>query len=58
MKILQLISSGGFYGAESVLVNLSTELERIGHHCVVGVFENSANRNTDTNAALQSPPLG
>jgi glycosyltransferase involved in cell wall biosynthesis len=47
MKILQLISSGGFYGAESVLVNLSTELERIGHHSVVGVFENSANRNTE-----------
>src|SRR5579871_3891894 len=47
MKILQLISSGGFYGAESVLINLSVELERLGHHCIVGAFENSANRNTE-----------
>src|SRR5271165_1851096 len=47
MKILQLISSGGFYGAENVLVNLSVELQRIGHSCIVGVFENSKNRNTE-----------
>jgi glycosyltransferase involved in cell wall biosynthesis len=47
MKILQLISSGGFYGAESVLVNLSVELERLSHQCVVAVFENSANKNTE-----------
>jgi glycosyltransferase involved in cell wall biosynthesis len=47
MKILQLISSGGFYGAESVLLNLSVELQHIGHRCTVGVFENSANRNTE-----------
>jgi glycosyltransferase involved in cell wall biosynthesis len=47
MKILQLISSGGFYGAESVLLNLSVELERLGHQCVAGIFENSANRNTE-----------
>ena len=38
MKILQLISSGGFYGAESVLLNLSLELQRTGHTCIVGVF--------------------
>ena len=47
MKILQLISSGGFYGAESVLVNLSVELQHAGHRCIVGVFENSGNTNTE-----------
>lgn len=47
MKILQLISSGGFYGAESVLVNLSVELQRIGHRCLIGIFENSKTRNTE-----------
>ncbi len=46
MKILQLISSGGFYGAESVLLNLSVELQRAGHTCIVGVFENARNVNT------------
>ena len=47
MKILQLISSGGFYGAESVLLNLSVELQRTGHSCVVGVFQNASNANTE-----------
>jgi len=47
MKILQLISSGGFYGAESVLLNLSVELQRTGHGCIVGVFQNSRNTNTE-----------
>lgn len=47
MKILQLISSGGFYGAESVLLNLAVELPHTGHSCVVGVFENSKNTNTE-----------
>jgi glycosyltransferase involved in cell wall biosynthesis len=53
MRILQLISSGGFYGAESVLVNLSVELTRSGHHCTVGVFENSANKNTEVGDRAQ-----
>lgn len=47
MKILQLISSGGFYGAERVLLNLSVELQHMGHTCIVGVFENARNLNTE-----------
>src|SRR5580700_12078966 len=53
MKILQLISSGGFYGAESVLLNLSVELQRSGHTCIVGVFENSRNANTEVGARAE-----
>jgi glycosyltransferase involved in cell wall biosynthesis len=56
MKILQLISSGGFYGAERVLVNLSVELERMGHPCTVGVFENAASPNMEV--AVQSEAAG
>ena len=41
MKILHLISSGGFYGAESVITALSREqTQRYGHVVQVGVFEN------------------
>lgn len=53
MKILQLISSGGFYGAESVLLNLSVELQRSGHTSIVGVFENSRNANTEVGARAE-----
>jgi glycosyltransferase involved in cell wall biosynthesis len=42
MRVLQLISSSGLYGAETVVLNLSEELERMGSRSVVGVFRNSA----------------
>ena len=42
MRILQLISSGGMYGAEAVILNLARCLDADGHHCVLGVFANSA----------------
>ena len=39
MKILHLISSGGMYGAEAVIINLSRELNGTGaHRAAVGVF--------------------
>jgi glycosyltransferase involved in cell wall biosynthesis len=42
MKVLQLISSGGFYGAENVVLELATALKKsIGGSAIVGVFENS-----------------
>ncbi len=41
MRVLELISSGGFYGAESVLLTLSAALNKIGCESVVGVFENA-----------------
>lgn len=44
MKVLQLISSGGFFGAEKVLLQLSSELQKDkNYHTVVGVLENLKN---------------
>ena len=37
-KILHLVSSGGMYGAESVILNLSTAMRRYGFHPVVGAL--------------------
>ena len=42
MKVLQLISSGGMYGAEAVVLNLARALEGQSHHSVVGVFAHEA----------------
>lgn len=43
MKILQLISSRGFFGAENVLVQLAAELERKKNcHVISGVIKNLA----------------
>lgn len=43
MRILQLISSGGYYGAEAVAASLSLELRKLGHEVVLGVFHNTHN---------------
>lgn len=40
MKVLHLISSGGMYGAESMLLNLASSQRRLGCEAVIGVFEN------------------
>lgn len=45
MKVLQVISSGGMYGAEAVILNLSRMLNESGHASALGVFSNSANPN-------------
>ena len=45
MRILHIISSGGMYGAESVILNLSRGLAEQGHQSIVGVFDNSAESN-------------
>lgn len=42
MRVLQLISSGGMYGAEAVILNLARCLDASGHHSVLGVFANTA----------------
>lgn len=47
LKILQLISSGGFYGAENVLLELSDELKKAGHSVTIGVLRNSQNPNIE-----------
>jgi glycosyltransferase involved in cell wall biosynthesis len=38
MNVLQLISSGGYYGAENVVVSLSESLERKNCRSVIGLF--------------------
>lgn len=45
MKILHIISSGGMYGAEAVILNMSRTLNEGPHCSVLGVFSNSGNPN-------------
>ncbi len=45
MKILHIISSGGMYGAEAVILNMSRMLNEGGHSSMLGVFSNSSNPN-------------
>ena len=45
MRILHLISSGGMYGAEAVILNLSRTLNEQGHTSLLGIFSNSSNPN-------------
>lgn len=45
MKVLHIISSGGMYGAEAVILNLSRTLNECGHRSALGVFSNSSNPN-------------
>lgn len=45
MRILHLISSGGMYGAEAVILNLSRTLNQQGHASLLGIFSNSTNPN-------------
>jgi len=40
MKVLHLISSGGMYGAEVMLLNLASAQKRIGCEPIIGVFRN------------------
>jgi glycosyltransferase involved in cell wall biosynthesis len=47
MKILQLISSYGFFGSENVVFELSRELESRNIDNTIGVFDNSHNRHTE-----------
>lgn len=45
MKVLHIISSGGMYGAEAVILNLSWALNENHHSSVIGVFASSSNPN-------------
>lgn len=43
MNILHLISSGGMYGAETMLLNLAAAQKKLGCDPVIGVFHNTRN---------------
>jgi glycosyltransferase involved in cell wall biosynthesis len=45
MRVLQIISSSGMYGAEAVILNLSRFLNAGSHCSMVGVFSNSSAPN-------------
>ena len=45
MKILHIISSGGMYGAEAVILNLSRAMNETSHRSTLGVFSNSSQPN-------------
>ena len=47
IKVLQLISSGGYYGAERVVVQLAGALNQLGCRAVVGVFDNAHRPNLE-----------
>jgi glycosyltransferase involved in cell wall biosynthesis len=51
VKILHIISSGGMYGAEAVILNMSRTLNEGSHSSVLGVFSNSANPNLQLHQA-------
>ncbi len=51
MKILHIISSGGMYGAEAVILNMSRSLNAGPHSSALGVFSNSANPNLQLHVA-------
>ena len=56
MKILQLISSAGYYGAEAMVLTLSQALNNSGHNSTIGIFYNSHLPNTEivTEAKLRN----
>ncbi len=47
MNVLHLINSGGYYGAENVVVSLSESLEVLNCRSVIGVFHNDRQRNEE-----------
>jgi glycosyltransferase involved in cell wall biosynthesis len=51
VKILHIISSGGMYGAEAVILNMSRTLNAGSHSSLLGVFSNSANPNLQLHEA-------
>jgi glycosyltransferase involved in cell wall biosynthesis len=43
MKVLQLVSSGGFFGSENVMIELAGQLRDLGMEPLIGVFNNRRN---------------
>ena len=53
MNVLHIISSGGMYGAEAVILNLSRILNQSGHRSSLGVFANARNPNLQLHEIAQ-----
>ncbi len=51
MRVLHLISSGGMYGAEAVILNVSRVMQDAGHRSMLAVFNNSAKPNLQVHEA-------
>jgi len=47
MRVLQLLSSGGVYGAEKMVVGLAKGLRQLGCQSIVGVFDNLHVKSSD-----------
>ncbi len=47
LRVLHLISSGGFYGAENVVIQLALALKRLNCEVIIGVFQNRHRPNTE-----------
>jgi len=47
MKIMHLRSSGGFFGAEGVILNLARELERSGTYNLIACIDNAKNSHVE-----------
>lgn len=54
MKVLHLISSSGYYGAEAVVVSLSQTLRQNGIGSILGVFRNSNKPNLEVASIAQA----
>jgi glycosyltransferase involved in cell wall biosynthesis len=52
--VLHLIDSGGLYGAENVVINLSSGLKKEGHRSVIGCFSYPNKARPDIAAKAQS----
>ena len=57
MRVLQLISSEGFYGAENVVAALTRDLQRGGHFVRLGIFENAHVSRNNASAEFESRGL-
>lgn len=57
MRILQLLSSGGIYGAEKMVANLAKGLDSMGCQSILGVFDNMHVLPSDVATYMQQQNL-
>ena len=57
MRVLQLLSSGGVYGAEKMVVSLAKGLDQMGCQTILGVFDNMHVESSDVVSYMQQQNL-